>query len=337
MPNRDEFDPSVYVHSPTDLAAMYVGNYEWLLENPGIPWDVASMDAGVVLPARPGDLIVVCGRPGSGKSSFMARQAKIAAQRILERGEQYEKCVMYVSWEQRAGELEVYFSADDEHTISDYAWTRIPIEKVKEHAQSRGQFPLWVIGYSRKQILKQSRVLTLDLVFDVIQNMVYTFKDSPRPVLLCFDYAQLIPASKRQSSYRLELKQITQRMKQLALQIGCPILVGAQARREVDYYEIPIPTMVDAQESSVLEQHPDKFFGLSRPWKWRNAQHYGTITVGGRQYTVTPDLFFLNMCKQRMEDGDKLFALRFSMAELKLMPLELNQQEPPGQEWQDDL
>jgi replicative DNA helicase len=322
------FDPAIYVHSPADMGVMYVEHYQFLLDNPGIQWGVECLDK-IILPARPGDLIIICGRPGSGKTSLLARQAKRAAHMIAEREKQLEECVMYVSWEEHAEQLEVYFAADETYTTSDYHWCRVPIEEVKRKAYKRARFPLWMIGYSRRHILKQSQTLTLNLVMEALESMVYTFRDAPRPILLCFDYAQLIPPERKRQSYRLELKDVVQAVKHLGLRIGCPVILAAQAGRQVDGYRpLQVPGMADAQEGSSLEQHCNLFLGVSRPWKW--AEHYKPIRVGNHMINVTPDLFLLKMNKQRGEDGDRIFPLQFSMSELELAKLELNQEEPAG-------
>jgi len=320
-----KFDPSVYVHSPVDQGNGYLEHYQYLQANPGIPWDVACMD-DKVLPARPGDLIIVCGRPGSGKTSFLARQAKRTAQRIAAAGKQREECVLYIGLEQHAEEMEIYFSADDEHTTSDYAWLRMDIKEVERKARARVHLPLWMIGYSRKHILQQTKALTMGMIWQAIDSMVYAWKDAPKPILLCIDYAQLLEPDVKHASLRLDVQDVIKQSKILALRIGCPLLLAAQAGRQVDGYDLQVPSMRDAQESAVIEQHCDKFFGISRPWKW--APHDRPLDVVGHNVPVTPELFLLSMTKQRLEEGNRLFALNFSMAELALAGLDLTSPEP---------
>jgi len=323
--SKNTFDPTIYVHSPADQGVMYTNHYQFLLDNPGITWGLESLDE-VILPSRPGDLVVICGRPGSGKTSLLARQAKRTAQDIADRGKQLEECVIYVSWEEHAEQLEVYFQADDQYSTSDYNWCRVPFEYVQRKAAKRADFPLWVVGYSRKNILKQKHELTLSMVLEAVESMVYTYRQAPRPVMLCFDYAQLIPPERQRQQYRLELKDVMHGITHLGLRIGCPVYVAVQAGRQVDNYTpLQVPGMRDAQEGSSIEQFAKLFLGVSRPWKW--ADHNGTILVGDYRLPVTPDLFLLNMCKQRGEDGDRLFPMHFSMSELQLARLDVARQE----------
>ena len=321
---RKPFDPSIYVHSPADLGAMHVENYKRILKYPGVQWGIPLVDK-YVIPMRPGDLVVISGRPGSGKTSLLARQAKLVAQDIAKRGADETECVMYVSWEQHAEEIEAYFQADATYTHTDYSWGRVAIKDVERKARERARLPLWIIGHSRRHIRKQTQPLTLDIVFRAIESMVQNYEQSPKPTLLCFDYAQVIPPGRDEQRYR-QVKEIIRSSKDLSLRTGCPILMGAQASRDVDRYDIPIPRLNDNQESSGIEQVPDKVFGIWRPWK--TEEHHSQRTLWGTTYEITPDLFFLKMNKQRGDDGDKIFPLKFDMAELAIAEIDLHSQEP---------
>lgn len=319
-----KFDPSVYVHSPADLGAMHVEHAEFIKAHPGITFGVPCVDR-YVIPQRPGDMTIIVGRPGSGKTSLLARQAKRTAEEIMSRNAQLEECVIYVSWEQHAEELEAYFEADNSYTVSDYAWGRVDMDDVRAKAFKRAHLPLWMIGHSRKNVLQQSKPMTLSVVFQAIESMVYTFEKAPKPVLLCFDYAQLIPWEGQYHSRPAQVKAAINATKQLALRVGCPVMVAAQATRDVDRYKVPIPTMNDAQESSGLEQVTDKMFGIWRPWKTQREEK--TVTVApGYEVQNCPELFVLRMVKQRLEDGDRTFILHFDMGELRLAELELERE-----------
>jgi len=305
---------------------MHVEYYEHILQHPGIDWGVSSMDS-IVIPMRPGDLTVLCGRPGSGKTSILARQAKRIAQDIAQRNAQKEECVIYVSWEQHAEELEAYFQSDKQYTHTDYAWGRVDIKDVRAKTFTRASLPLWVIGHSRKNVVQQVKPLTLDLVFDAVESMAHTYKAAPKPVLLCFDYAQVMEPSAHKANRYLEVKDLIKESKNLALRCGCPIMLGAQAGRQVDSYKYPVPSMNDGQETSGLEQVPDKFFGLWRPWK--TNPHNEHVDIYGHQIQNSPDLMVIKMNKQRGDDGDRIFIVHFDPAELRLDDIELGQNEPP--------
>jgi replicative DNA helicase len=304
---------------------MHLEHYKYLKEHPGIKFGVPSVDR-YVLPQRPGDMTVICGRPGHGKSSLLARQAKRTAQDIAARGAQYEECVMYVSWEQHAEELEAYFQADDAYTVSDYAWGRVDLADVQAKADRRAALPLWMVGHSRRNVSGQTQPMTLGVVFQAIESMAHTFREAPKPALLCFDYAQLIPYERGHKNRYEQVKAAIVATKQLALRVGCPVLIAAQAGRQVDSYRYPIPGQNDGQESSGLEQAPDKFFGIWRPWKTHRTEAEIELP-GGHVVPNSPELFILRMSKQRNADGERTWVLSFDMAELRLAEMEIRREE----------
>jgi len=327
MPNTkpEPFDPSVYLHSPADLGNLHLEHYHKIKANPGIKFQIPSLDR-YCIPLRPGDLITVIGRPGHGKSSLLARQAKVTANDIAMRGAQLSECVIYISWEQHAEELEAYFEADSDYTVSDYAWGRVSVEQVEQKSMHRAKLPLWMIGHSGKNVARQTIPLTLSVVFQAIESMAHTFEKSPKPILMCFDYAQLIPDEGRHRNRYEEVAAAIRATKHLALRIGCPALIGVQARREVDDRQIPIPGMNDGYESSGLEHVPDKIFGIWRPYKTHRNEESVQIAPGVN-VPVKPETFIMRMSKQRLEDGERTFVLHFSMSELRLADLEIDRTE----------
>lgn len=322
---REEFDPTVYLHSPADMARMHVEHAKFIKEHPGIKFQVPSVDRYVV-PMRPGDLSIICGLSGHGKSSLLARIAKRTAQDIAMRGAQLKECVIYVSWEQHAEEIEAYFEADDEYSVSDYAWGRVTIEQVERKAMSRAGLPLWMIGHSNKNVGKQRMPLSLPIVFQAIDAMADTFKEAPRPVLMCFDYAQLIPDEAGRSNRYEQVASAIRETKHLGLRVGAPTIVAAQAKQDVLNRDLPIPGQYDVYESSGGAHVPDKVFGIWRPWK--THRHQDMIRLSEQLMVPnSPELFILRMAKQRMEDGDRTWVLSFNMAELKLAEMELDREE----------
>ena len=324
MTNNEKFDAGAFLHSPVDLGKIHDEHYERIRAHPGIQFFVPTMDR-YCIPMRPGDLTLVIGLSGHGKSSFLARQAKRTALDILSRGKQFEECVIYCSWEQHAEDLEAYFEADDSYTVSDYAWGRVDPAKVKEKIVKRPNLPLWMIGYSQRNILKQTRQLSLPVVFEAIDSMADRYSSGPKPALLCFDYAQLIPDDTRRGNRYEQVAAAIRATKHLALRLGCPAIVASQAKQEILNRDCPIPGQYDGYESSGTAHVPDKVFGIWRPWKTHRGHQ--TVNVGGVDVPVTPEAFVLRMSKQRMDDGERTFILNFSMGELRLAEMELDRQE----------
>jgi len=324
----EPFDPSVYLHSPDDLGRMHLEHAKFIKAHPGIKFGITAID-NYVIPMRPGDLTLIVGLSGHGKSSLLARLAKTTAQNIALQGAQNKECVIYCSWEQHAEELEAYFEADAEYTVSDYAWGRVTLDQVATKAMRRANFPLWMIGHSNKNVFKQTEPLRLPIVFQAIESMRQNYDatgDTPKPVLLCMDYAQLIPDENGHENRYQQVSAALRATKLLGLRVGCPIVIAAQCKQEVLNRDVPIPGMYDVYESSGGAHVPDKTFGIWRPWKTHRDQQSVTLAPGV-EVPVTPETFILKMSKQRMEDGERTWVLSFNMAELKLAELEIHKED----------
>jgi len=233
--------------------------------------------------------------------------------------------VFYVTWEQSAESITNYLFADGEYTATDYAWGRVPMEKViKRSTSGIVHHNIFVIGHGLRSAGIKLPKLTSELVFEALENVRDDF--GVRPVMVMMDYVQLIPLSRPTMGRTDQVNDAMVEVKNLALRIGCPIFVGVQASREVDKRNAKIPLMADAQHSSVIEQTVDKFFGLWRPWKTEPSE--AQINIPGLGIVNnSPNLLILKMDKQRDDEGSHIWMLRFSPAEMALAEMELNKQE----------
>ena len=105
--------------------------------------------------------------------------------------------------------------------------------------------------------------------------------------------------------------------KELAKRFGCPILVGAQAKRDVDERKNKIPSAGDCQWASAIEQVADKLFGLWRPIL---TEEEGAIVgkLNGSPVLATPTLLVAKLLKQRFGPAGQVFNLYFAPEYLKL-------------------
>lgn len=317
------------IHTPAELASEHLA---WARHNksvPGIPWGVPSVDRKMI-PMRPGDLVGIMGRPGHGKSSVMAALARGESSRIIERGAEASEAVVTVTWESSAEELENFFIADENASASDVAWGRADIDYLERKAVKRARVPIWVIGHGIGRVSVDTPRMTVDVVYNAIESMKEDYGVTPTLVLL--DYVQIIPVANA-SERTAQVSEAVIRAKELAQRAGVPIVMGVQARREVDDYKLPIPEKGDAQYSSAIEQTCDKLFAL-----WRPAISPGfenkLIEVEGcvAPVEVSKRLMILRMLKQRFEDGRFTWALHFAPEYLTLCELELRNHETRGWE-----
>ena len=310
----------VLIHSPADLASEYLAWAEHIKTTPGIPFGVKAVDEKVI-PMRPGQLVSVISRPGHGKTSLLAYLAREEAKRIQQRNSAEQQAVVYVTSEQSAEELEAFFQTDGQYSISDIAWGRVDLDVIKRQSVKRASVPVWVIGHGIGRAGQKAPQMTPEVVLEAIETMQQDF--GVKPVLMLFDYMQLVPVP----HFRDRVQRVTEvpiLIKQLALRIGVPAVVGVQASRKVDERTVKIPEINDAQWASSIEQTSDKVFGLWRPCQ---TEELGTQIelYDGRRFEVTERLFLMRMLKQRGDMGRWTWALHFQMEYLKLCELELRQ------------
>ena len=156
------------------------------------------------------------------------------------------------------------------------------------------------------------------MIFDAIEQAVEDH--GVKPTLMLFDYIQIVPA-RNVNEKVMQVSMAAEQIKELAKRIGCPGVLGAQARRDVDDREFKIPTMRDPQWASAIEQVTDKFFGVWRPWL--TDMDKPPITVGGIQYPITEELCILQMGKQRFGKAGMSWGLHFQPQHLQLCEMEV--------------
>ncbi|NIQ88776.1 MAG: hypothetical protein GWN93_06710 [Deltaproteobacteria bacterium] len=316
-------DSRPLVHSPADLAGEYLAWAEHIQTSSGVPFGVKAVDDKVI-PMRPGQLVSIIARPGHGKTSLLAYLAREEAKRIQQRNGAEKQAVVYVTWEQSAEELEAFFHTDGQYSISDIAWGRVDLGVIREQVVSRAGLPIWVIGHGIGRAGQKMPQMTPEIVLDAIATMNADY--GVQPSLMLFDYMQLVPVT----NFRDRVQRVTEvpiLIKQLALQIGVPAVVGVQASRSVDDRAIKIPEINEAQWASSIEQTSDKVFGLWRPCQTEELGQQIDL-FDGSTHEVTERLFILRLLKQRGDMGRWTWALHFQMEYLRLCELEMRYDEP---------
>lgn len=312
------------VHTPAELASNHAADYQRRQSDAGVKFGVPAVDARVI-PMHPGDMTCILARPGHGKTTLLARAARQEAEEIRKRGTQASECVVYVTWETSAEELvSLFYAAEGDMSATDLAWGRVPVDNVLRKAAKQASVPIWVIGHGIANAGKVMPRMTPDVVFAAIESMAEDFGVKPR--LLLFDYMQLIPVTGTTS----RVEQVTEaaiRVKELALRIGAPAMVGVQARREVDTRDDKTPEMHDAQWASGIEQVADKVFGVWRPYVTDNEKGILMVKHEGRDkgLKITPNLAILKLRKQRGDVGQYTWYLHFEPQALRLAEMELTQ------------
>ena len=309
------------VHTPGELATEYVRFAETIQEHPGIPFGIRTVD-NLVIPARPGNLVVFTARPGHGKTSALARWAKTEAARIQARDRVGKECVVYITLEQVAEEMEAFFQGGGQYSITDFAWGRVDLDIIRRQAVKRAGLPIWVIGHGIGRAGQGAPRMFPETIMAAIESMKEDF--GIQPTLLCFDYMQLFPIR----DVHERVQQVTEapvRIKEVAARVGAVAAVAAQARQEVDEYQEKIPTQRDAQWASAIHQTADKHFALMRPIQYYPEGQLIKIEGSERPVPVSEELFIMRMLKQRFAPGRHTWLMHFDPAYLKLEEMEMRQ------------
>jgi replicative DNA helicase len=202
-------------------------------------------DVDRVIPGfRPGEIIVVGGRPGSGKSIVLlnvATQVGVHQQRPvlvcsleMSRDECIERMISSV-----AG---VPLASIRDRTLSEADWERIG----KVHAR---------LDAAETLIIEDNPELSVQGIRSRLRSM----RRAGNPAaLVIVDYLQLMTVSgKRAESRQLEVSGFSRDLKKLAKEIGVPVMVGAQLNRGPEQRSDHRPLLADLRESGALENDCD--------------------------------------------------------------------------------
>lgn len=310
------------LHTPKELGDAHYKYAKEIIETDGLDWPVPCMNKDT-LPLRPGKVATITGRPGHGKSTILGLMGKYHAQKIADNGNALDEAVVHVTWEQSVEELEAFYQADGQYTVSDIAWGRVPLETIKKRADMRQFLPVWMIGLSVTKRHKNLPRMTLETVLQTIELMEENY--SVRPKLLLFDYVQIIPVARAKDRMQ-QVTEVAPRVKEVAGRVGVPAFIAVQAARAVDERDNKVPQKRDCQWASSIEQMADTMFGIWRPSI--TEPKGSSVSLNGKQIPVTENLLVLKRLKQRGENAVNQWILHFDPATLDLRQMDLHHAPP---------
>jgi len=270
----------------------------------GITFGLPNVDKKLV-PLRPGELTVIIGRPSMYKSGLAQWWARSLAEQQLNTTD--DKIVVYVTTEMAIEELGLYdlsvAARLDASTVASGALSSSDIEKLERAAAHRAALPLWLLGHSLA--LRRKR---LSINMFSIERALYWIEDHMKFTarIIFIDYLNLLDSAREAGqaptgNRRYDMMEIVHCAKDMALNLGCPVVLLAQASREVDKRDWKVPEMADALESSAVEQYADKMFSLWMP-KVTNPDET-IISPAGTRFKVTDNLLILALLKQKNGAG----------------------------------
>lgn len=192
---------------------------------------------------RPGNLCIVAGRPGMGKTALALNMT------------QAQKCAVAIfSLEMSAAELGTRLVAS---SGVDYGKLTHP-----KTLNNPDQWPAVTKGLSG---ISESLVIhdRGGMYITEIESEAYRLKHSSNLGLVVVDYLQLVNA--RNESRFEAVSEVSRRLKALAKNLELPVICVSQLNRGVDGRSKPEPVLSDLRESGQIEQDADQVVFVYRP------------------------------------------------------------------------
>lgn len=219
----------------------------------GLSYGLRELDSKT-LGAMPGDLIVIAGRPGMGKTAF-------ALEILRNMGKAGEAC-LFTS-------LEMGDVALATRMVSAEIWT-------PGHALSYWQISSGKFRQERWDDIRDAREALRGMPIRIEQQPGLTlaqigsrarqFKRKRGLKALFVDHLGLVRPSNRYAGNKVnETGEVTTGLKALAKELGVPVFLLCQINRGVEQREDKRPTLADLRNSGDIEQDADTVMILYRP------------------------------------------------------------------------
>lgn len=203
-----------------------------------------------------GELVVLAGRPGTGKTALalnVATASMYAGRKVGMFSLEMPSTALVQRMAAAAQGIDAQAFRHGEYTQSDVA------------ALKRFELSVKRLTAAHKAPLRICDAPRIDP--DMIRAECRTWRRKGGLDLVVIDYLQLIqPYSARKESTReREVAEITRALKQLAIEVEVPILLLAQLNRAVEARKDQTPILSDLRESGSIEQDADQVWFLT-PW-----------------------------------------------------------------------
>ncbi|MBI9044929.1 MAG: replicative DNA helicase [Anaerolineaceae bacterium] len=214
----------------------------------GVPTGLNDLD-NLLGGLQKSDLLIVAGRPGSGKTGFLLSVAKNA-------GLIYKKKVAMFSLEMSNEQLVQRLIAQE---------TGIDTKRLRTGKLMEDEWPLFTEAFEK---LSDTRIFLDDT--PAITPLQLRTKCRRLHLehgldLIIVDYLQLMSGDHRGDNRVQEVSQISRNLKVLARELDVPVLTAAQLSRAVEQRADKRPMLSDLRESGSLEQDADIVMFIHRP------------------------------------------------------------------------
>lgn len=323
---------SSLLHTPVEVADIAVRHLENLQnsdQSRGIQVGISRIDQ-YLTPLQPGELCVIMGRPGMGKSVLMAHYARMAGYKVANLG--YDVGVpVVVTAEMSIEDYQVrevsHFSGVDSSLIR-RGDDGINWDHLKNVAMEvKDKCPIVYIGHTFTGGGRRPSI-TMEKIEAEIEKLHEGFGVAPS--LICLDYLQRLKLDVSTRDRRMDMSEIVEKSKDMGLRFGIPIVLGVQAGRAVDDRVPPVPRMSDGKETGNIEETADIVMGVFRPSRVYSVGEPIPNSSGG--LICEDNLFLISVLKQRGGESGKSFWVSFDMSITRLADLEIRSYNLTSQE-----
>ena len=241
--------------------------------------ELDQMTAGL----QPGEIAIVAGRPGMGKTSLALNFALHAALRE-------KKPVLIFSLEMSRIQLGRRILCME---------GRVDANKMRKNILEEGDY--------QKLIAAADRISPAPIFVDdtpavstmEIRSKARRLKMEKDLAMIIIDYLQLVrPSSKRFESREQEISEISRSFKALAKELNIPIVALSQLNRSVESRGDKRPVMSDLRESGAIEQDSDLILFIYRE-EFYNPKPVESEMMRGRRVGPQSDIAEIILGKQR--------------------------------------
>ena len=215
----------------------------------GVPsglMDLDDMTSGF----HPGELIIVAGRPGMGKTALALSMGRNAA--VLEKTG-VGMFSLEMANHQLAMRLLCAEGRVDSHLVRTGKLPKTQWKNLSIAVGSLAEAPIYLDDTPGMSVLE-------------VRAKARRLKAEKDVGLIIVDYLQLMTGPKGSASRQQEISQISRSLKNLAKVIDLPVIGLSQLSRAVESRSDRRPQLSDLRESGAIEQDADLVIFLYRPW-----------------------------------------------------------------------
>ncbi len=214
----------------------------------GVPTGYTDLDRQL-LGLQPSTLVIVAARPGAGKTAFMLGAAANVAM-------ESRRPVLFFSMEMGSVELTKRMLSSEARVdarklqtgnLTDGDWSRL-----NPAISHLGEAPLFIDDNAHCTVMEMRAKA---------RRIKARYGDLG---LVVVDYLQLMSSPRRAENRQVEVSELSRGLKILARELECPVMVGSQLNRQLEYRQDKRPMLADLRESGSIEQDADVVLFLYR-------------------------------------------------------------------------